>query len=250
MYIEFSRISTKQKYLDVDYHVTIEPGDKVAIMGVNGCGKSSLINALLGAIKTDNDIVCNLKDNEIGLLPQKVHLLDKLSVKQYIELVNGAPLTNEELETSGIKHLYNRPIKVLSGGEAQYLALYLTTKIKRKLYIFDELTTGLDASKHNHVINNLINKNIDTFMLVTHYCEEAIKTCKKLLLMDNGNIICYDDIDNLISKLGLDYKVIDQDHKCRYYSNLEDAKVTLNENEFIQPGNLQDVLNHYGVVYE
>lgn len=112
MYIEFNRISTKLKYLDVDYHVTIGPGDKVAIMGVNGCGKSSLINALLGAIKTDNDIVCNLKDNEIGLLPQKVHLLDKLSVKQYIELVNGAPLTNEELETSGIKHLYNRPIKV------------------------------------------------------------------------------------------------------------------------------------------
>lgn len=51
MYIEFNRISTKQKYLDVDYHVTIEPGDKVAIMGVNGCGKSSLINALLEQLK-------------------------------------------------------------------------------------------------------------------------------------------------------------------------------------------------------
>ena len=245
--IKFTTIKTKKKILDIkDDNIDIKENDKIAIMGKNGSGKTSLINAILGILKSDNDLKIDVDIKDIGYQMQNNSMFQDLFVFEYIELVLLKKFNQEEIEKYKLEKIYNKKIKSLSGGEKQYLVLFLTTFLDKKIYFFDELTTGLDSKNRNYVINNLIKKNIKTFCLVTHYVEEAIQCCEKILIMDEGKIIIFGEIKKILDERNMNYK-IEQNNKKIYFKTLDDAKKNCQENEIIQECNLKDLLIEEGI---
>ena len=242
--ISFSKIKTNPSYLNVDCdEVKINKGDKVAIMGANGSGKTSLINAITGMIKSENDISKKITNSEIGYLMQKVSLPNDLFVNELLELVLVEP---KKVDDENVEKLLNKKVKVLSGGELQYVMLYLITSLEKKIYFFDELTTGLDSSKRKYVLDNLINKKLETFCLVTHYVEEAIKVCNKILIMNEGNVVLYGEISELLEKKEMNYKII-RNGETMYFKTIEDAKKEELESDLISKCDLKDLLSVCGV---
>lgn len=242
--ISFSKIKTNPCYLNVDCdEVKINKGDKVAIMGSNGSGKTSLINAITGMIKSENDISKKITNSEIGYLMQKVSLPNDLFVSELLELVL---IDNKNVDDENVERLLDKKVKVLSGGELQYLMLYLITSLDKEIYFFDELTTGLDSSKRKYVLDNLINKKLETFCLVTHYVEEAIKVCNKILIMNEGNVVLYGEISELLEKKEMNYKIT-RNGETMYFKTIEDAKKEELESDLISKCDLRDLLSVCGV---
>lgn len=243
--IRFNKIKTKQGFLDVDYSVAINQGDRIALMGANGSGKSSLINAIMNFIKTDNDIDLSIERNRIGYQMQHSAMIEELKVKEYINLIIGKKLSEDEVKEFHLQNIYHKKISVLSGGEKQFLILFLTTYLDKDIIFFDELTTGLDASKRKLVLEELVAKNINTFVLVTHYPYEASKLCNKLMIMQDGNIVEYDYIDEIKNKLNMNYKVL-RNNESHYFLTKEEANNFIND-ELIEEVKVEDILEYYGV---
>lgn len=242
--IRFSKIKTNPSYLNVDCdEVVINSGDKVAIMGSNGSGKTSLINAITGMIKSENDISKEISYEQIGYLMQKVSLPNDLYVNELLELVL---VDKKEVSDQNIVRLLGKKIKVLSGGELQYLMLFLITSLDKKIYFFDELTTGLDSSKRKYVLDNIINQKLETFCLVTHYVEEAIKVCNKVIIMNEGNVVLSGEISELLDKKEMNYKLI-RNGETMYFKSIEEAKKQASEFELVSQCDLRDLLSLCGV---
>lgn len=97
-----------------------------------------------------------------------------------------------DLESSRKKY-----IKDLSGGEKQRLTLCLVLESQKKLYIFDELTSGLDYKKRLGLLALMKEKTKDaTVINITHYFEEVENWATKVLILQNGKLLFWGTISD------------------------------------------------------
>jgi cobalt/nickel transport system ATP-binding protein len=159
----------KQIFKDVTLNVSHE--EKVAIVGANGSGKSSLLKIIAGLISPDDkgvflfhDEMNSLKDftkyrSDLGYLPQDVsdHFLCPTVIEDVMFALRAAGENKEEsyikatviLDELGILHLENRNIYELSGGEQKIVALAGILITKPKILLLDEPTNALDEEAKN-----------------------------------------------------------------------------------------------------
>ncbi len=181
-------------------------GDRVAIVGVNGAGKSSLVNAIINSINYEGNIECNRSD--IAVHFQHNDYNDKVSLTTVIELITKKRYQDnlkiqELINYFNLQNCLKKKFKNLSGGEKQKFTLCLVLYQNKPITFFDEPTTGLDYIARENLIELLSNYYQDhncTVGYVTHYYEEIKKLANKLLLIDQGNVICYGDIKELFHK--------------------------------------------------
>lgn len=179
-----------KKEIFKDINLNLGHEEKIAIIGSNGSGKSTLLKIIAGLISPSEGYVeifhnkiFYLKDfkryrNDIAYLPQDVsnHFLCPTVIEDVIfslrargENKGDALLKADEiLEELKIKHLKDRIIFDLSGGEQKIVALAGLLILKPKIILLDEPTNALDEESEKKIVNilNSINKSM---IIVSHH---------------------------------------------------------------------------------
>ena len=199
----------KEKILD-GLNLSINKGQFIAITGVSGSGKTSLLRIICGLEKPndgevhlDNNILLNDKisipteKRNIGLVIQEKVLFPHLNVKKNIEFGistknNKQDISKDMMEKLNILDLAKKYPHELSGGESQRVALGRSIVMKPKVLMFDEPFTGLDKQlkiKIYPTIKSILLKNEITAIMVTHDLNEVKALADQCYNLKNGKLI-------------------------------------------------------------
>lgn len=173
-----------------DYNLSVAEGEMVAIVGISGKGKSTLLNIIGslesfddGTVAVDNRNIKKMKHKEqlqflrkdVSFLFQNYALMENHNVYDNITIGQKIDKTNknkieEVLDEVNLSGFENRMINTLSGGEQQRVALARIMLKPSKLILADEPTGNLDEKNANMVWDILLQlKKLDkTVVVVTH----------------------------------------------------------------------------------
>ena len=189
--------------------LTLKPGDFVTVIGGNGAGKSTMLNAIDGINVTGE---CEHKraayigrvfqDPMLGTAPN-MQIEENLALamrrgrrrglrwgvtkaerEQYRDRLKGLGLGLEDRMTA--------KVGLLSGGQRQALTLLMASLQKPKLLLLDEHTAALDpatAKKVLDISDSIIRENGLTALMITHNMKDAINHGTRLIMMNEGHII-------------------------------------------------------------
>ncbi|NLV22938.1 MAG: energy-coupling factor transporter ATPase [Syntrophomonadaceae bacterium] len=205
-------------------NLLINEGEYIALIGPNGCGKTTLIrhfNALLQPSSGDVSI-CGLNTRStknileirrlVGMIFQNPdNQIVGMSVEEDVAFGPGnLGLPAQEmrrrvqaaLEMTGLQGLEKRPPHTLSGGQKQLLALAGMLAMEPKMIALDEPTASLDPDGKNKVLSLLkdLNSRGIGIIHVTHNMEEAA-LADRVLVMEKGEIIADGSAANILSRV-------------------------------------------------
>lgn len=205
----------------------IEKGEVVGFLGPNGAGKSTIMNILTGYLSmTQGKVLIDGFDiteypedakRRIGYLPEIPPLYIDMKVREYLNFIYDLkkvkfpkkPHIDEILKLVKIDNVQNRLIKNLSKGYRQRVGFAQALVGNPDVLILDEPTVGLDP-KQIIEIRNLISKlgKNHTIILSSHILSEIQAVCKRVIIINNGQIIADDTAENLSNKLSSDKSII------------------------------------------
>lgn len=222
IYKTFNAGTVNEKQALKGINLTLEDGDFVTVIGGNGAGKSTMLNAIAGVWPVDEgQIIIDGKD--VTNLPE--HKRAAFLGRVFQDPMNGTAATmgiEENLALAlrrgqsrtlraGIKsserEVYKRllstlglgledrltsKVGLLSGGQRQALTLLMATLKKPKLLLLDEHTAALDpktAAKVLETTEMIVNRDHLTTLMITHNMKDAITHGNRLIMMMEGKII-------------------------------------------------------------
>ena len=210
----FYKESTKQevKALD-DVSLEIHEGEHIAVLGHNGCGKSTLakhLNALLlpteGTVEVD--AVDTASEADLWTIRQTVGMVFQNPDNQLVattveEDVAFGPENmgmepsiirqrgDEALEAVGMQEYKDKGPHLLSGGQKQRVAIAGIIAMRPKYIVFDEPTAMLDPLGRREVMETMQQLNKEeriTIINITHFMEEAV-LADRVIVMEHGRIV-------------------------------------------------------------
>ena len=210
---EISHLTARYGNLTAIQGISLEfyLGESVGIFGHNGCGKSTLIKSLVGAIEDvdgsikfmekeiiPGDVSSNILHG-IGMVPQTSNVFPTLAVEQCLKI---AGLRNKYKAIDEIYNLFpllkERKLQKagsMSGGEQQILAVAMSLMTSPKIILLDEPTAGLSPKASRTVLEALddINKRLKTTIVVI---EQNVLTTldlvERAIILRNGRVV-FDD---------------------------------------------------------
>jgi len=177
--------------------LAIERGESLALIGPNGCGKTTLLRLLAGTLQPDMGTVSTgtLPRGAIGYLPQKPYAFD-LSVLKNVELSfsgerNREQLAQKALERVGLVHLRHARGNRLSGGELQRMALARVLVKPRELLLLDEPTASADILAIDQIERALEAYRAETgctLVFSSHAPSQVLRLSVRVLALNAGRI--------------------------------------------------------------
>ena len=158
-------------------NIEFEANEVNCVMGRSGCGKTTLINAIMGIDKDYEGTIEGVPDH-LGVVFQENRLCEDFSVLSNIRMVCDDSVTREDicrnLEEVELGDNPDTPVKDLSGGMKRRVALVRALMSKGELLIFDEPFKGLDEDTREQVAKYVLaNRKNRTVIMVTHDPEEV-----------------------------------------------------------------------------
>ncbi len=175
------------------FDLTIKPHDRIAIVGPNGRGKSTLLQLLTGQLQPDSGTVKTNKDAQVGYFRQMHHALEGAE-RTVFEALRAASATHTDQDIHKLcGHLMfegdkrYKPLKVLSGGERSRLALGRLMLRPYHLLALDEPTNHLDMESCD-ALGTALQDYDGAVICVTH--DEALlrSFAQSLIVFDDGHI--------------------------------------------------------------
>ncbi len=190
----------------------IKDGEILGIVGVNGCGKSTLISILAGVIKpTSGDI--NIDTDKVCYVPQNMVFFEHLSVKSNLELfASGLYKTKQEVNDNidrvvkafSLEEVISQKVKDISGGNKRKLNIAISFLKDGDIFLLDEPIVNIDYDsriKIEEVLNSL-KANGKIVVLVSHHRTFLENVCTKILVIENGKQKYIGEInEEIVSKL-------------------------------------------------
>ncbi|KWU13134.1 ABC transporter [Lactobacillus crispatus] len=233
-----------QTVLDFRGHdIEIKSGDKVALIGKNGAGKSTLLNCLLHEVKYTGCIKEKYHQSDIGVVFQENVYFKFLKVYEIFELVWNKPkkliLKSKFIKNFNLASIMNKYISDLSGGEKQRLTIALVFSQNKKIYLLDEINSGLDYDNRHElskIINNITEEK--TVIQISHYFEEVENWANKLIILDRGKMIYFESLSKFYSINKHDSLIIINDKKS--LSRLTQKPLNLYSNKYIVSSSIDE----------
>ena len=226
--IEVSGLSKRYgSFLAVDnVSFSIGKGEIVGFLGPNGAGKSTIMNIITGYLSlTRGKVTVDGFDiseepeqakKRIGYLPEIPPLYNDMKVREYLNFIYDLKKVKfpknahiEEVERLvKVDNVKNRLIKNLSKGYRQRVGFAAALIGNPDILILDEPTVGLDP-KQIIEIRNLISKlgKNHTIILSSHILSEIQAVCKRVIIINRGQIVADDMLDSLSKRLSSDKSV-------------------------------------------
>ncbi len=244
-----------------DVTLSINEGEFVAILGHNGCGKSTLAKHLNGILKADGGTVTVLgmdaaDDNNLMEIRRNVGMVFQNPDNQIIATVVdedvafalenlGVPYpemtrrVDEALALVDMIRYRNHAPHRLSGGQKQRVAIAGVLAMEPKCLVLDEPTAMLDPKGRKDVMRTVLRLNREkgmTVVLITHYMDEAVRA-DRVVVMGEGEVILDGTPKEVFQNVGLLHSLsldVPQTAELMFALRQEDVKVpiaVLNEQE-------------------
>ena len=222
LYKTFNPGTINQKVALSDLSLHLNPGDFVTVIGGNGAGKSTMLNAIAGVWAVDSGRII-LDGEDVTALPEhkrakfigRVFQDPMMGTAPNMQLEENLALAMRRGQRRGLgwgvtkaeREVYREKLKtlnlgledrmtvkvgLLSGGQRQALTLLMASLQKPKLLLLDEHTAALDpatAAKVLELSDQIVEENGLTALMITHNMTDAIKHGNRLIMMDQGRII-------------------------------------------------------------
>ena len=213
-------INERKALIDAELHIA--PGEFVTVIGGNGAGKSTILNAIAGTWPIDDGAIILDGVNVTGLPEYKrapyigrVFQDPKMGTAADMQIEENLALARrrgqkrglrwgvtkaerEEYKEKlailrlGLEDRMTTKVGLLSGGQRQAITLLMAVLMKPKLLLLDEHTAALDpatAAKVLETTDHLVQENNLTTLMITHNMKDAIEHGNRLIMMNEGRII-------------------------------------------------------------
>ncbi len=191
------------KVLD-NVSVNCQKGECIALIGPNGCGKTTLIKSILGMVVADSgDILfdnVSIKNEfeyrgKIGYMPQIGRYPENMRIGQIIEMIKNIrsyhnQLDEELLHAYQLESLFSKKMHTLSGGTTQKVSATIAFLFNPQVLILDEPTAGLDPLASEVLKEKIIKeKEKGKLIIITsHLLSELDELVTQIIFMQDGKI--------------------------------------------------------------
>lgn len=214
--IEIKNIYKKFGKLEVlnDINLSFKKGECIALIGPNGCGKTTLIKSILGmVIPSKGDILFNEKSvlkefkyrEQIGYMPQIGRYPDYMTVGQIIEMIkkirNLDQILDEDLlKAFELEKIVDKQMRTLSGGTTQKVSATLAFLFNPEVLILDEPTAGLDPLASEILKEKIIKEkeNGKLILITSHLLSELDDLITQIIYMQDGTVHFHQTIADLL----------------------------------------------------
>lgn len=216
-----------------DVSLTVATGEVLGLLGVNGAGKTTMIELIAGVRTPDRGRIRVLgldphRDRAavrqvLGVQLQQAELHGALTVGELLDLYRSFYTdprpADELLDLVELREQTGTRFERLSGGQQQRLSIALALVGRPRVVILDELTTGLDPRARRRMWAGVEALRDETVLLVSHAMDEVQRLCDRVALLDAGRIVALDTPAALVARTGA--------------ANLEETFVRLTGKELI-----------------
>ena len=179
-----------------DVNLEIYGKDRIALLGSNGSGKSTIVNIIAGMLRPDAGHIERLFDpkEDLNVMPQENTLIETLRLAEHIALSAGIHRIYSTQFVSGLLQKFhleeqaNVRISDLSGGQKRRLALLLSVMSSSKLLILDEPTVGMDLESIDFFWNYM-DHVAGSVLTITHDFNQIDRYFNRVLLLKDGVIV-------------------------------------------------------------
>jgi Cu-processing system ATP-binding protein len=216
--IEIKKIQKKFGKLTVlnEVNLHFKKGECIALIGPNGCGKTTLIKSILGMVLPDKGTIefngksvlgAYLYRENIGYMPQIGRYPDNMTIGQIIEMIKKIRNFNQELDEDLLKafeleKMFHKQMRTLSGGTTQKVSAVLAFLFNPEVLILDEPTAGLDPLASEILKDKIIKeKEKGKLILITsHLLSELDDLITEIIFMQEGKVHFHKKVEALKSE--------------------------------------------------
>lgn len=230
--VSFSYPSASKKALQ-NINIEINKGDRIAIIGHNGSGKTTMLNVLMGLYENyDGEILVNGKkldkettsnyQSKLACVFQDISRYE-MTIRENIALGNIQEIHNDEKIHNELRKIQFEKIQNydfdtmlsplyengvdLSGGEWQKIALARANFRKAQVVFCDEPTSALDPEAEVNFYKNIIDAVSDKTLLIVSHRLAVTGFCNKIVVMENGQVVEVGTHKQLIERKGKYYRM-------------------------------------------
>ncbi|KAI5464803.1 hypothetical protein BGZ63DRAFT_378729 [Mariannaea sp. PMI_226] len=192
-------------------------GQIVALLGANGSGKSTTLDAIAGMNKLTSGSITIDGSGGLGIAPQKNVLWDDLTVEEHLRIFNHLKAPNARATTEGIHELLKAIdlwkkrrafAKTLSGGQKRKLQLGMMLTGGSAVCCVDEVSSGIDPLSRRKLWDILLaERGRRTLILTTHFLDEADLLADHIAVLSKGTLRAEGSSVELKDSLGGGYRV-------------------------------------------
>jgi Cu-processing system ATP-binding protein len=200
-----------------DINASFDDGQSIALIGPNGCGKTTLIKCILGLNVVEiGDVIVNgesvkehyLYRNNIGYMPQIGRYPENMSIKDTLKMIKETrnipekDLDTELLQAFDLEKLYDKKMGTLSGGTTQKVSAVLAFMFNPSIIILDEPTAGLDPLASEILKNKILKEKANGKLIVitSHLLSELDDIVSEIVFMNEGKIIVHQSVEDLMKE--------------------------------------------------
>lgn len=200
--------------------LTAIKGEALALLGVNGAGKTTVIRLMSGLLPVQAGEIRIMghaagsaaAKAALGVSPQETAVAGNLTARENLELIarihglspaDARSAAEEQIAALSLHEIADRRAKKLSGGWQRRLSIAMALISRPEVLILDEPTLGLDVLARRElwqVIRSLHGRT--TLLLTTHYLEEAEALSDRIAVMAKGRLCALDTAENLKKQTG------------------------------------------------